>query len=87
MCEVWLAEPVALPGVQSLCVVKTVRADVADDQDILRRFADESRIALLLNHPDISRVIDAGRSRDTRCLALALRGRLSSSTAASATAW
>ncbi len=72
MGEVWLAQPVSIPGVHDLCVVKTVRAEQADDPDAVRRFADESRLAMLLNHPHISRVVDAGRAGDVRYLALEL---------------
>lgn len=72
MGEVWLAQPVAIPSVRDLCVVKTVRAEVADDADALRRFADETRLAMLLHHPHISRVVDAGRAGTTRYLALGL---------------
>jgi serine/threonine-protein kinase len=72
MGEVWLAQPVAVPGTRGLCVVKTMRAEVADDADALRRFADETRLAMLLHHPHISRVVDAGRANGIRYLGLDL---------------
>ena len=80
MGEVWLARPrAALPGLSGLaggpgdlCVVKTMRADVAEDADALKRFGDEARLALLLAHPRICRVLDAGRVGSSRYLAIEL---------------
>ena len=72
MGEVWLARAIAVPGADGLCVVKTVRNDIADDADAVKRFGDESRLALLLIHPRIGRVIDAGHVAEVRYLALDL---------------
>ncbi len=83
MGEVWLAQALGLPASEApgsgltatqtdLCVVKTVRAEQADDADAVKRFADESRLAMLVTGPHIARVVDAGRAGDVRYLALAL---------------
>src|SRR5439155_25971001 len=80
MGEIWLAHPrqagdagggaSAIPGAPDLCVVKLVKSSLLDDADALTRFLDESRVALLLRHPFIARVVDAGRAGDVRYLAL-----------------
>ncbi len=73
MGEVWLARPgAAIPGAPDVCVLKTMRADVADDAEAVKRFGDETRIALLLAHPGISRVLDAGRVGGVRYMAIEL---------------
>ena len=62
MGEVWLAHPWGVPGAGDLCIVKRVKTTLHGDDDVLRRFLDESRLAILLVHPHICRTLDAGRA-------------------------
>jgi serine/threonine-protein kinase len=69
MGEVWLAHPISVPGAGELCVVKRVKSTLSGDDDVLKRFLDEGRLALLLSHPHISRSVDVGRADDSDYLA------------------
>ncbi len=73
MGEVWLASPRGVGvGAPDLCVLKRVKSALADDNDALKRFVDESRLGLLLRHPCVSRTIDAGRVDGSDYLAVEL---------------
>jgi eukaryotic-like serine/threonine-protein kinase len=60
MGQVWLARSKGkgLSGVDKQCVIKLLRA--ADDEEYERRFVDEARLIVLLNHKNICGVFDAG---------------------------
>lgn len=47
---------------RAFCVLKTIRNDLSSDKSYVRRFADEARVAVHLKHPNICRVLDAGRT-------------------------
>ncbi|MDP2344916.1 MAG: serine/threonine-protein kinase [Deltaproteobacteria bacterium] len=70
MGEVWLARAVGLPGGSELCVVKTLKDNLSSNQEALSRFLDETRVAMLLDHPCVGRVVDTGRVDEKRYLAL-----------------
>lgn len=58
MGEVMLAVP---KGVQSRCVIKTIRGDLTGDEEFVGRFADEAKIMVRMAHDNIIRVFDAGK--------------------------
>lgn len=73
MGEVWLASPQGLATAPAeLCVLKRVKSVLADDDDAIRRFVDESRLGLLLRHPCVARTLDAGRVDGSDYLAVEL---------------
>jgi serine/threonine-protein kinase len=72
MGEVWLAAPPAPDGADDVCVLKRVRAELAENDVAVRRFIDEARLGLLLRHPCIGRTIDAGRAAGCDYLAAEL---------------
>jgi len=72
MGEVWLAAPPAPDGADDVCVLKRVRAELAENDVAVRRFVDEARLGLLLRHPCIGRTIDAGRASGCDYLAAEL---------------
>ncbi len=43
-----------------LCVIKTLRGDLADAREYIARFNDEARVVVQLNHGNISQVYEAG---------------------------
>ena len=59
---------------RSLCVIKTLRHDF-QEPDAPRRFRDESRIAVALNHPNICDVVGVGDVRGQSFLAMKYLGR------------
>ncbi len=58
MATVWLA---TREGSSELCVLKRLRGDRNLDGDVPARFVREAHLCTLLDHPNIARVVDAGR--------------------------
>lgn len=47
--------------VNERCVIKTIRTDLTGDEEFVGRFADEAKIMVRIEHPNIIRVFDAGK--------------------------
>jgi eukaryotic-like serine/threonine-protein kinase len=62
MGEAWLAEREGDLGVNLICVLKIVRPTSGDLENAQRRFIEEARMLSLLNHNNISRIVDVGSS-------------------------
>jgi serine/threonine-protein kinase len=58
MGEVFLA---VVKGVNARCVIKTIRGDLTGDKEFVGRFADEAKIMVRIQHPNIIRVFDCGK--------------------------
>lgn len=58
MGEVVLA---ILKGVNQYCTIKTIRGDLNQEREFIGRFADEAKIMIRMQHPNIIRVFDAGK--------------------------
>jgi serine/threonine protein kinase/predicted ATPase len=61
MAEVFLARHSGLEGFERLCVVKRILPHHAENQDFIRMFLDEARIAGDLRHPNVVSVSDMGQ--------------------------
>jgi tRNA A-37 threonylcarbamoyl transferase component Bud32 len=61
MGDVYLAKHGMLLGFEKHCVLKMLRDDRADDDQLLARFADEARVVVQLSHRNICPVFDVGR--------------------------
>ena len=61
MGDVYLAKHGQLLGFEKHCVLKMLRDDRADDDQLLARFADEARVVVQLSHRNICPVFDVGR--------------------------
>ncbi len=59
MGEVWLARTTGAHGVQKTVAIKRI-LPVRNEDDALRRFVDEARTQLLVNHPNVVQVIEVG---------------------------
>jgi serine/threonine-protein kinase len=66
MGEVYLAEDVDL---ERKVALKLLRAEVADDEDRVRRFVQEAKAASALNHPNILTVHEIGNFQNSRFIA------------------
>lgn len=60
MGQVFLARQKGPVGFQKLLVVKRLLPHLSEDQDFIRMFLDEARIAGNLNHPNIAQIYDLG---------------------------
>jgi serine/threonine protein kinase len=71
MGELFLAAAGETGGFEKLCVVKKVLTDL-DDGGVRRRFLDEAKVVVRLNHANLVQVFDAGRVGDDYYLAMEL---------------
>jgi serine/threonine protein kinase len=69
MSDVYLAHQ-RLGVVERLCVVKTVRPELAANKAALRRFVDEARTSALVSHKNIANVLDVGDVDGTAFIAV-----------------
>jgi eukaryotic-like serine/threonine-protein kinase len=60
MAEVYLALSGDLPGFRTLVVVKRILPHLASNAQFIRMFLDEARLAALLDHPNIVRIVEVG---------------------------
>jgi serine/threonine protein kinase len=70
MGDVFLARAGAIAGAERLSVVKTLRPELAQDEEYLSRFVEEARVAVTMNHAGVCHVFDAGRVGDVLYLAM-----------------
>lgn len=71
MGELFLAAAGEVGGFEKLCVVKKVLAELEDDA-IHRRFMDEAKVVVRLNHANLVQVFDAGKVGQEYYLAMEL---------------
>jgi eukaryotic-like serine/threonine-protein kinase len=71
MGELFLAAAGETGGFEKMCVVKKVLRSV-EDQGVHRRFLDEAKVVVRLNHANLVQVFDAGRVDDEYYLAMEL---------------
>jgi serine/threonine protein kinase len=72
MAEVYLARQGELSGFKTLVVVKKVLPHLAAKPDFINMFLDEARIASMLDHPNIVRITEVGRTENEYFLAMEL---------------
>lgn len=57
-------------GFEKRCVIKTIRADFAEEEEFVGRLTDEAKIMVRIDHPNIIRVFDAGKVRSEYYIAM-----------------
>jgi eukaryotic-like serine/threonine-protein kinase len=72
MAEVYLALSGELPGFRTLIVVKRILPHLASNRQFIRMFLDEARLAALLDHPNVVRIIEVGHDGEEYFLAMEL---------------
>ena len=60
MGEVWLAAARGAAGFEKHVAIKRILPHLAADEDFVRRFIDEARIVVTLNHGNVVQVLDMG---------------------------
>ncbi|KIG12394.1 serine/threonine protein kinase [Enhygromyxa salina] len=72
MGELFLAAAGETGGFEKLCVVKKVLTELEDGGGVRRRFLDEAKVVVRLNHANLVQVFDAGRVADDYYLSMEL---------------
>lgn len=70
MAEVWLARQTGIEGFERLLVIKRILPHLAGDDEFVKMFLNEARIAARLSHPNIAQIFDLGASSDSYFLAM-----------------
>ena len=70
MAEVWRARAYGMAGFEKILVIKKVLDTLAKDEEFIRLFVDEARIAVQLHHVNIVQVFDLGRVDETYYMAM-----------------
>jgi serine/threonine-protein kinase len=60
MGQIFLARQIGPVGFQKLLVVKRILPHLTQEEEFIKMFFDEARIAALLNHPNIAQLYDLG---------------------------
>ncbi len=70
MAEIWLASSDGPEGFRKKLVVKRILPNLAEDEEFVRMFLDEARIAARLNHPNIAQIFDLGEADGSYYIAM-----------------
>jgi hypothetical protein len=70
MAEIFLARQAGVGGLARPLVVKRIKELLANDEEFVRMFLDEARIAARLNHPNIVQISDLGAAGGTFYIAM-----------------
>ncbi|MEW5848538.1 MAG: serine/threonine-protein kinase [Myxococcota bacterium] len=70
MAEVYLARKLGAPRDAPLLVVKRIRPTLLDDPQFVQMFGDEARLAQMLNHPNVVRVMEVGQDGQNYALVM-----------------
>lgn len=70
MAQIYLARQLGLEGFEKLLVVKRILPHLAENEDFVRMFLDEARIAARLNHPNIVQIFNLGSEDETYFIAM-----------------
>ena len=70
MADIWLAQEYGPRGYERTAVVKTIRADLTDEDELIQMLMEEARIAACLEHPNIVELYEVGEEDETHYLAM-----------------
>ncbi len=70
MAQVFLARQSGLEGFEKLVVLKRILPHLAENDEFVRMFLQEARVAARLNHPNVAQIYDLGKEGDTYFIAM-----------------
>lgn len=70
MADIYLAQQHGPRGYERTVVVKTIRADLVDEEELIHMLIQEARIASCLEHDNIVEMIEVGEEAGTHFLAM-----------------
>ena len=65
MAEIFLAKALGVMGFERLVAIKLIHSQLTRDQEFVKMFIDEARIAMHLQHRNIVQVFDLDKTGDT----------------------
>jgi serine/threonine protein kinase len=70
MATIFLARQAGIEGFEKLLVVKRILPHLAENDEFIKMFLDEARIAARLNHPNIVQIFNLGAQDDSYFIAM-----------------
>jgi len=70
MAEIFLAKQIGLEGFEKLLVIKKILKQYAQNPDFISMFLDEAKLAAKLDHPNIIRIYDFGKEKQSYYIAM-----------------
>jgi serine/threonine protein kinase len=70
MASIYLARQKGFEGFEKLLVVKRILPHLAENDEFIKMFLDEARIAARLNHPNIVQIFNLGALQDSYFIAM-----------------
>lgn len=70
MAELFLSDYVRTDGFRRIVAIKKVLPNLAENQDFIKMFIREARLAALLQHPNIVQIFDFGKIQNTYFIAM-----------------
>ncbi len=70
MAQIYLARQQGMEGFEKFLVVKRILPHLAENDDFIKMFLDEARIAARLNHPNIVQIFNLGAQDDSYFIAM-----------------
>ncbi len=70
MAEVFKAKIYGAEGFERLIAIKRILPNLVEDEDFVKMFVDEAKIAVRLNHPNIVGIDDLGKAEGTLFIAM-----------------
>jgi serine/threonine protein kinase len=70
MAEVFRAKTFGAEGFERLVAIKRILPHLVEDEDFVKMFVDEAKIAVRLSHPNIVAIHDLGRAEGTLYIAM-----------------
>jgi serine/threonine protein kinase len=70
MAEIFLARQSGVEGFEKTIAVKKIRPHLTGDENFIRMFLNEAKLAAQLNHPNIVQIYDLGKINDSYFIAM-----------------
>ncbi|MCL2012596.1 MAG: serine/threonine protein kinase [Cystobacterineae bacterium] len=70
MAEIFLARQEGMEGFQKTIVIKRIRPHLSSQQNFVRMFLNEAKLAAQLSHPNIVQIYDLGKINDSYFIAM-----------------
>lgn len=72
MAEVFKAKMFGVEGFEKIVAIKKILPEVAEDQEFIKMFIDEAKVAVRLQHPSIVQILELGKIDDSFFIAMEL---------------